>query len=175
MKITFRESTNASVGGGSSMEGTSAVGCAKKMVLPVRARSCRAGSPCLPSRTCFMQQRPRELSILVASEASRTCFRSLPIQLSFAHELIGSFGFLAPMSTRQSQHTQTTASGSPTPAHGGRVSAGSHPAAAADDGAGGAIVGTRRTWRSHLHSLCSGCWTLLACSSESGMSDQRWA
>ena len=91
------------LGGGISMDGTSAVDCAKKIVLPVSAFSWTAGSLCRPRRTCFQQHLPRDASILVARDASRTCRRSLPIQLSLAQALVGRFGLLVAMSTRQSQ------------------------------------------------------------------------
>ena len=122
--MTLRESTKASWGGGISMDGTSAVGCAKMIVLPVSAFSWTAGSLCRPRRTCFQQHLPRDASILVPSDASRTCRRFLPIQLSLAQALMGSFGFLAAMSTRQSQQVHTMPFSSPIPAQRGRSSAG---------------------------------------------------
>ena len=57
---------------------------AKNIVLPVSAFSSTAASLCRPKRTCFQQHVPRDASILVADVASRTCTRSLPIQLSLA-------------------------------------------------------------------------------------------
>ena len=91
---------------------------------PVSALSWTAGSLRRPRRTCFQQHLHRDASILVAKDASRTFSRSLPIQLSLAHALIGSFGFLAAMSTRQSQQVHTMPFSAPIPAQGGRSSAG---------------------------------------------------
>ena len=98
VKMTVKESSKVSVRGGSSKDGTSAVGCAKRMVLPASPVSCAAGSPRRPRRTCFMHTRPRDASILVAFEASRTWGLSLPIQLSLAQAFSGMQGFLAAMS-----------------------------------------------------------------------------
>ena len=49
VKTMFIESRSASSGGGSSIEGISAVGCAKKMVLPLMPFCCKSGAP-FPSR-----------------------------------------------------------------------------------------------------------------------------
>ena len=106
------------------MEGTSAVGCAKKMVLPTKAFSCTAASPIRPRRTCFQQQRPKDASIFVALEARRTCRRSRPTQLSLTQAFTGNFGFFAARSAMQPQQANTKHAASPMPAQGGRGSAG---------------------------------------------------
>ena len=93
------------------------MGCAKKMVFSMRAFSCVAESPRRPSRTCFQQHLPKEARIFVPWDASRTCVRSRPIQLSFAQALRGIFGFFAAMSTKQSQQVKTRPCSSPMPAH----------------------------------------------------------
>ena len=117
-KITLKESSKASVGGGNSIDGTSAVGCAKKIVFP-QIPFCRTSGEPLPKRTCFQQSRAKDNNILVAIVASRTLIFSRPIQLSLARESNGIRGRLLHKSWRQPQQTQTRPSGSPMPAHGG--------------------------------------------------------
>ena len=101
------------------MQGTSAVGWAKKIVFPTRAVSWTAGSFCLPRRICCQQHRPSEASILVARDAVRAQSRSLPIQLSLAQAKTGIFGFAAPRSDTQSQNAHVKPRGSPTRAQDG--------------------------------------------------------
>ena len=124
VKTTLNESTRASGGGGISMEGTSAVGCARKMLFAVKPVSCTPGSSRRPNRTCFQQHLPKDASTFVAVEASLTCARSLPSQLSFAQAFTGIWGVLATMSIRQSQQLHTWQFSSPMPAQRGLSSAG---------------------------------------------------
>ena len=124
VNTTLNESTRASAGGGNSIVGTSAVGCARKMLFAVKPVSCTAGSSRRPKRTCFQQHLPKAASPFVAVDASLTCARSLPIQLSFAQALTGILGFFAMISMRQSQQLHTWLFASPTPAQRGLLSAG---------------------------------------------------
>ena len=71
VRMMLNESIKASVGGGSSIEGMSAVGCAKNMVFPVIPFCCTSGLP-LPRRTCFQHALPSESNVLAAKDASRT-------------------------------------------------------------------------------------------------------
>ena len=115
--MMLKESIKASVGGGSSMEGTSAVGCANKIVFPQTPVCCTSGLP-LPSLTCFQQALPRDNNVFVASVVSRTFTHSRPIQLSFTRAFNGTLGRLLHKSRRQGQHAHTMPVGSPMPAHG---------------------------------------------------------
>ena len=163
------ESTSALVGGGNSMEGMSAVGCEKKIVFPVTPFCCTFGSP-LPRRICFQQQRPREASILVALEESRTWIFSRPIQLSFAHASKGSLGFVAPRSVKHSQQAHTGTDGSPMPAHVGNASTSCEASLARNAAVRlSSSTGTLRECKSQRHSGWSGCCTLEACSSSVGI------
>ena len=87
VKTTLKESTRASGGGGNSIVGTSAVGCARKMLFAVNPVSCTAGSSRRPKRTCFQQHLPKAASALVAVDAFLTFTRSLLPRVSEMHSL----------------------------------------------------------------------------------------
>ena len=77
------------------MEGTSAVGCARKMLFAVRPVSCTPGSSRRPNRTCSQQHLPKDASTFVAVEASYVCALSAkPIVVcTSVHRHLGCFGY----------------------------------------------------------------------------------